>query len=164
MQETKARLTKELADVCREYYLEVWTKALNVVGAPTNSKLRKAKNVFYPEDLREVLEATPQEAPLAPIAAEQPAPSQAIPPLPEATKEPGKASNHGRGAEVAKSKEADQSKAQPEDKGKGKEAALKAKESELVKPLPVAQEKKATNPPALPPVSKEDPPPSEGLA
>ena len=59
---------------------------------------------------------------------------------------------------MAKSKEADQSKAQLEEKGKGKEAALKAKESELVKPLAMAQEKKATDPPVLPLVSKEDPP------
>ena len=39
---------------------------------------------------------------------------------------------------MANGKEADQSRAQLEDKGKGKESALKAKESELVKPQAVA--------------------------
>ena len=71
---------------------------------------------------------------LAPTAAEQPPHFQAIPSPLEATKEPSKAGDQGRGAEVAKGKEADQSRAQLEDKGKGKEPALKAKESELVKP------------------------------
>jgi len=33
VQETEARLTEELAGVCREYCLKVWSKALNVVGA-----------------------------------------------------------------------------------------------------------------------------------
>nr|POF20819.1 hypothetical protein CFP56_14333 [Quercus suber] len=87
----------------------------------------------------------------------QPPPSQAIPPLLEATKEPGKASDQGKVAEVAKGKEANQSRARPKDKGKGKEATLKAKESELVKPLAVAQKKKAADPPVLSSVNKEDP-------
>ena len=51
MQETEARLTEELARVCREYYLLVWTEALNVVRAPADLKWRRAENVFYPEDL-----------------------------------------------------------------------------------------------------------------
>ena len=59
---------------------------------------------------------------------------------------------------MAKDKEASQSKAWPKDKGKGKEAVLKAKESELAKPQAVAEEKKVVDPPILPPVNKEDPP------
>ena len=39
---------------------------------------------------------------------------------------------------MAKGKEADQTRAQSEDKGRGKEAVLKAKESELVKPQDMA--------------------------
>ena len=46
-------------------------------------------------------------------------------------------------------------------KAKGKEAALKAKQSKPAKPQAVAQEKKAANPPVLPPVGKEDPPPAK---
>ena len=38
LQETKARLTEELARVCREYCLKVWTEALNVAGAPVDLK------------------------------------------------------------------------------------------------------------------------------
>ena len=57
---------------------------------------------------------------------------------------------------MVKGKEAGQSRARPEDKGK--EATLKAKESEPAKPQAVVQEKKATDPPILPPVNKKDPP------
>ena len=85
--------------------------------------------------------------------------------------------------EVAKGKEAGQGRAQLEDKGKGKKAKIvpktkgpevdqgkevapKTKESKLVKPHAVAQEKKAAsgkaaNPPVSRPASKEDPPPTK---
>ena len=51
VQETKARLIEELAEVCKEYCQEVWTEALNLAGVPAASKLRKAKNIYYPQDL-----------------------------------------------------------------------------------------------------------------
>ena len=38
MQEIEARLTDELARVCRDYCLEVWTEALNVAGASASSE------------------------------------------------------------------------------------------------------------------------------
>ena len=86
-----------MAGVCREYCLEVWTETLNVAGAPTDSKWRKVKNLFYLEDLRDVLEAALEEATLTLTMVEQPPPSQAVPLPSEATKEPGKASDQGRG-------------------------------------------------------------------
>ena len=76
VQETKAQLTKELVGVCREYCLEVWTEALNVAEAPADLKWRKAENVLYTEDLRDVPKAAPEVATLAPTAAKQPPPSQ----------------------------------------------------------------------------------------
>ena len=68
-----------------------------MAGAPTDSKWRKVKNLFYLEDLRDVLEATLEEATLTLTMVEQPPPSQAVPLPSEATKEPGKASDQGRG-------------------------------------------------------------------
>ena len=50
-------MTKELDGVCWVYCFEVWTEALNVVGGLTDSKWRKAENVYYLEDLQEVPEA-----------------------------------------------------------------------------------------------------------
>ena len=97
VQATEARLNKELAGVCREYCLEVWTGTLNVAEAPTNSKWRKAENLFYLEDLRDDLKAAPEEATFTLTMVEQPPPSQVIPLPSEATKEPGKAGDQGRG-------------------------------------------------------------------
>ena len=75
VQETKAQLTEELVAVYREYCLDVWTKTLNVARALTNLKWRKAENVFYPEDLREVPKVAPKDAVPAPTTAEQPLPT-----------------------------------------------------------------------------------------
>lgn len=105
MQETEARMIKELAAVCKEYCLKVWIEALNAVGALVDSEWRKIENIFYPEDLREAPEAAPEEAALALTATEQPPPTQALLPLPEATKRLDKTGDQGRGVEVAKGKE-----------------------------------------------------------
>ena len=51
--ETKARLTVEVTVVCREYYAETYNQALDRVGIPANSDLRKVDQVYYLEDLRE---------------------------------------------------------------------------------------------------------------
>lgn len=51
VQETEVQLTDELAEVCKDYCLKVWTEALNVVRAPTNSKWKNTRNVYYLEDL-----------------------------------------------------------------------------------------------------------------
>ena len=56
---TETRLAEEVARVCKDYCTKTWVEALNQVGVPTDSKLRRAENVFFPEDIREVLEALP---------------------------------------------------------------------------------------------------------
>ena len=50
-------MTDELVEVYRDYFLEVWTEALNLTRVPTASKWRRAENFYYPQDLREALEA-----------------------------------------------------------------------------------------------------------
>ena len=54
VQETKARLTEELAGVCREYCQKVWVKGLNLAGVLATLDLRRDENIYYPKDLREV--------------------------------------------------------------------------------------------------------------
>ena len=51
VQETEARLAKELTVVCRDYCSEVWAKALNRVEFSTTSEWRLAENVYYLEDI-----------------------------------------------------------------------------------------------------------------
>lgn len=51
VQEAEACLTNELTEVCRDYFLEVWTEALNLAGVPATSEWKRAENVYYPQDL-----------------------------------------------------------------------------------------------------------------
>ena len=39
---------EELAKVCRDYYKEVWMKAFNLAGVPTDSEWRQVRSVYYP--------------------------------------------------------------------------------------------------------------------
>ena len=49
--ETETQLVKEVAGVCREYCAEVWVELLNRVGVPTNSEIRRAENIYFPDDI-----------------------------------------------------------------------------------------------------------------
>ena len=53
MLEVETRLTAEVTAVCREYYAETYSQALNRAGIPADSGLRRTDQVYYPEDLRE---------------------------------------------------------------------------------------------------------------
>ena len=59
VQETKTRLAEEVARVYRDYYIETWVKVLNWEGVPVDSELRRAENIFFPKDIREVLATLP---------------------------------------------------------------------------------------------------------
>ena len=68
--ETEQRLSEEVAEVCRDYCSMTWAAALNSAGVPAESKLRKAKRVFYPEHIREI-PTSPSSAVLPSPALEQ---------------------------------------------------------------------------------------------
>ena len=69
--EMEARLTVEVTMVCRDYYAETYNQALNRVGVPTDFDLRKAYQVYYPEDLRKNTTAPHPPAALPPPPLEQ---------------------------------------------------------------------------------------------
>ena len=52
--EIETRLAEEVAGVRRDYCTEVWAEALNRARVPTNSELRRTKNTYFLEDIREV--------------------------------------------------------------------------------------------------------------
>ena len=69
VQETNARLTEELAGVCREYCQKVWVEALNLAGVLAASNWRRAENIYYHENLREApATLLGPEADAAPVA------------------------------------------------------------------------------------------------
>ena len=51
-QETEARLSEEILEVCRDYCSISWAHALDAAGIPANSALRLPEKVFYPQEIR----------------------------------------------------------------------------------------------------------------
>ena len=78
VKDTEIRLTEEVAAVCRDYITMSWGVALDRAEVPANSDLRKAENIFFPEDIREIPDV---------VAPEEPLPTKALAsdsPMPEA--------------------------------------------------------------------------------
>ena len=53
IQETEAKLSEEIPEVCRDYCSISWAHALDAAGIPADSVLRLPKKVFYPQEIRE---------------------------------------------------------------------------------------------------------------
>ena len=99
-EETEARLSEEIPEVCREYCGVSWSRALDAAGVPADSALRLPESIFYPKEIREhpdgVQEASEQD-PVVPDAAPVPevakdhatGPSTEVPPpQPESKEDP----------------------------------------------------------------------------
>ena len=110
VEETLARLTEELAKVCRDCCDATWDKTLNVAGVPTNSAWRQLGSRYYQPNIRKVLGAIPPPSATTPESLKQPLVAQAVLPLPKDSKGPSQVDDQGQGAKGVK------------DKGKGKEA------------------------------------------
>ena len=63
--DTEARLTEEMAIVCRDYITMSWGVALDRAAVPADFDLRKIENIFFPEDIREIPGSVPPEEPLS---------------------------------------------------------------------------------------------------
>ena len=61
----EARLTEEVATVCRDYITMSWGVALDWAAIPADSDLRKIENIFFPEDIREIPGSVPLKEPLS---------------------------------------------------------------------------------------------------
>ena len=53
-EETKARLSEELPEVCRDYCSISWAQALNAARVPADSAMRLPENFFFPPEIREI--------------------------------------------------------------------------------------------------------------
>ena len=87
MEETQVRLTEELSVVCREYCGISWGKALDTVGVPTDSDLRRPENIYYDPEIRKLPSPDSSHPEQAPQASEQPLVDQALTASLEAPKE-----------------------------------------------------------------------------
>ena len=52
-EETEARLSEEIPEVCRDYCSILWAHALDAAGVPADSVLRLPESIFYPEKIWE---------------------------------------------------------------------------------------------------------------
>ena len=95
VEETQARLTEELAEVCRDYCNVTWDEAFTVAGVPVDSAWRQLGNIYYHPDICEVPSAIPSPPALALETSEQPLTVQAALPLLEALKGPSQAGDQG---------------------------------------------------------------------
>ena len=99
-EETEARLSEEIPEVCRDYCSISWARALDAAGVPADSALRLPESIFYPEEIRENSDAVqvaseqdlvvPDAAPV-PDMAKDPATDSTIevpPPQPEQKEDP----------------------------------------------------------------------------
>ena len=64
VKDTEVRLAEEVAAVCREYITLSWGVALDRAAIPADSDLRKAENIFFPEDIREIPDVIAPKEPL----------------------------------------------------------------------------------------------------
>ena len=100
VEETEARLSEEIPEVCRDYCSISWAHALDAAGVPADSALRLPENNFYPQEIREKPDdaqvaseqdlATP-DAVLVPDMAKDPIADSTIevpPPQPEQKEDP----------------------------------------------------------------------------
>ena len=59
MEEILARLTEELAEVCRDYCNATWDETLKVAGVPADSTWRQLGSIYYHPHIRKVPGAIP---------------------------------------------------------------------------------------------------------
>ena len=158
IEKVQARLTEELAEVCKDYCNVTWDKALNVAGVPIDSAWRQPGSIYYHPDIHKVPGAISSPPTLAPKTSEQPLTAQATLPFLEASKGPSQAGDQGQGADGAKDKGKGKGTKPPseaKDTAKAKEAEAKAKEVEAktkeanpkVKDAPTSQSSQKENPP-----------------
>ena len=64
--DTETRLVEEVAIVGRDYCTESWAVALDRAGVPADYELWRPENVFFSEDICEILDTIPSPEKLLP--------------------------------------------------------------------------------------------------
>ena len=72
VEETQAKLTEELAEVCKNYYNVTWAEALNLAGVPTDSEWKQPGKVYYHPQIREIPVNLTSPSATTPESSEQP--------------------------------------------------------------------------------------------
>ena len=100
VEETQARLTKELSAVCKEYC--GISKALDAVGVPVGSDLRRPESIYYDLEIRELSGPSSSHPEQATQASEQSMADQAPPTPLEVPKDSNQGDGQGKKVEDPK--------------------------------------------------------------
>ena len=110
MEETQARLTKEVSAVCRDYCDISWGKALDVAGVPVDYGLRRPESIYYDPEIRELSNPNSSRPEQATQVSELPKVDQ-VPPAPlEVPKDSHQDDGKGKEVETLKGKDKGQDK------------------------------------------------------
>ena len=112
-EETEAKLSEELPEVCRDYYSISWAHALNAAGVPADSALRLPEKVFFPPEIQKIPDNATEASEQATVV------PNAIPLVDIAG---------GSGQVAVQAEDAEMEKKKGKGKGKGKRTSSKAKD------------------------------------
>ena len=102
VEETQARLTEKLTAVCRDYCSISWGKALDAVGIPVGSDLRRLESIYYNPKIHKLLGFDSFHPEQATQVSAQPKADQ-VPPAPlEVPKDSNQGGGQGKKAEDPK--------------------------------------------------------------
>ena len=110
VEETQARLTKELSDVCKDYYSISWDKAFDATGVPVGSDLRWPESIYYNPEIRELPGPDSSHPKQATQVSAQPKADQVPPASSEVPKSSNQDGGQGKKIETLKGKDKDQEK------------------------------------------------------
>ena len=110
VEETQARLTEEFFAICRDYCDISWGKALDVVGVPVDSDLRRPESIYYDPEICELSNPDFSHLEQATQVSAQPKEDQ-VPPAPlEVPKDSHQDAGKGKEVETLKGKDKGQDK------------------------------------------------------
>ena len=110
VEETQARLTEEFSIVCRDYCDISWGKALDIVGVPVDSDLRRPESIYYDLEIRKLSGPDSSHPGQATQVSVQPKANQ-VPPAPlEVPKDSNQDAGKGKEIETLKGKDKGQDK------------------------------------------------------
>ena len=105
MKETQARLTEEFSAIAIDYYDISWGKALDAVGVPADSGLRRPESIYYDPEIRELSDPNSSLSKQAAQVSEMPKVDQ-VPPAPlEVSIDSHQDTGKGKEAETLKGKD-----------------------------------------------------------
>ena len=135
MEETQARLTEEFSAIARDYCDIPWSKALDAVGIPADSSLRRPESIYYDSDIHKLSDPSSSLPEQLAQVSKVPKAEQVLPAPVEASMDSLQDAGKGKKAEAPQGK----------DKGKDKKKDS-SKPTEKASDTTISQPEQAADP------------------